>query len=283
MSERPLVSVIIPTYNRYAFLQEAVESVRSQTFSDFEIIIVDDCSEDGTEEAFSGCADIRYVRLEERGFPSGARNRGAEAAQGGYIAFLDSDDLWNREKLEKQMEFFREHPGIRICHTDEQWIRNGRKVNQRKKHEKCGGYIFSRCLERCIISPSAVCMEKRLFREYGGFDETIEVAEDYHLWLRVTAREKIGFIPEKLTVKRGGHEDQLSAKYGQIEIFRIQALEKVLEGSVLSSSQKEEAAAELAKKYRIYAQGCFKRGKEKEGREYEEKAGKLERGTGDRI
>lgn len=268
----PLMSVIIPTYNRLNMLQEAVQSVREQIFRDFELIIVDDCSQDGIRKHFSTFPDIRYIRLEKRAMPSGARNRGAEAAQGHYLAFLDSDDLWEKEKLTKQAEFFRHHPDIRICHTDEQWVRLGKKVNQRKKHRKSGGILFSRCLERCLISPSAVCMEKSLLKEYGGFDESIEVAEDYHLWLKITAGESIGFIPEKLTVKRGGHGDQLSSKYGQIEIFRIRALEKVIEGPWFTDVQKREAERVLAEKYRIYAQGCINRGKEEEGRDYMVKA-----------
>jgi len=258
----PLVSVIIPTHNRRAMLREAVDSVQAQTFTDYELIVVDDCSDDGTEEEFSGFPGLRYIRLSRRSFPSGARNRGAAEARGRYIAFLDSDDLWKKEKLEKQVAFFRSHPGIRICHTDEQWIRYGRPVTERKKHRKAGGRIFSRCLHLCLISPSAVCMEKGLFEEHGGFDESLEVGEDYHLWLKITAREEVGFIPEKLTVKRGGHADQLSRKYGQVEIFRIRALERVLEEkNLLSPGQRREAAAVLAGKYRIYARGCARRGR----------------------
>jgi glycosyltransferase involved in cell wall biosynthesis len=195
---------------------------------------------------------------------------------GKYVAFLDSDDLWKPDKLEKQVAFFEEHPDIRLCHTDEIWIRNGKRVNQRRKHRKEGGRIFRRSLHLCLISPSAVMMHRSLYEEYGGFDREMEVGEDYHLWLRITAHEEVGFIPEPLTVKRGGHADQLSAKYGQIEIFRIQALEKILARETLSPAQAEAARAVYREKCRIYAQGCEKRGKKREAAEYLEKSRRAE-------
>jgi glycosyltransferase involved in cell wall biosynthesis len=268
----PLVSVIIPTYNRFDFLKQAVDSVQAQSYQDFELIIVDDCSDDETEKEYGNRSDIRYIKLNTRSYPSGARNRGVEQSNGQYIAFLDSDDLWHRNKLEKQMDFMKDHPNVRICHTDEQWIRNGIKVNQKEKHRKGGGFIFKNCLQRCLISPSAVLMERSLFSEYKGFDESIEVGEDYELWLRITANEEIGFIREKLTVKRGGHDDQLSRKYGQIEVFRIKGIENALKSGLLNEEQKTNARDALREKCLVYANGCIKRGRKEEAREYLKKA-----------
>ena len=116
-----LVSVIIPTYNRPEFTQEAIESVKAQTFSDFEIIVVEDHKQKG---------------------PAWARNQGAAQAKGKYLAFLDSDDLWDKRKLEKQLKYLREHPEFKICYTNEKWIRNGQHLNQMKKHQKFHGQIF---------------------------------------------------------------------------------------------------------------------------------------------
>jgi hypothetical protein len=145
-------------------------------------------------------------------------------------------------------------------------------VNQRKKHAKSGGRIFKQCLDRCLISPSSVFMEKSLFEEYNGFDESIEVGEDYELWLRLTAHEEIGFIPEKLTIKRGGHEDQLSRKYGHIEVFRIRGIENALNKGGLTEKQKTAALKVLKEKCLIYANGCEKRGRKDEAEEYLKKA-----------
>lgn len=275
----PLVSVIIPTWNRCALLAEAVASVRAQTFTGYELIVVDDGSDDGTAECFGGDPALQYIRLDRRSFPSAARNRGVAASRGRYVAFLDSDDLWVPEKLARQAAFFEANSSIAICHTDEQWVRNGKKVNQRQRHAKAGGDIFARSLELCLISPSAVIMTRALYDRYGGFDETLEVGEDYHLWLRITANETVGFIPEPLTVKRGGHADQLSAKYGQIEIFRIAALEKLLAGNRWSSAQTAQARQMLRHKCRVYAQGCAKRGRAEEADRYFKRADELGSGN----
>ena len=113
-------------------------------------------------------------------------------------------------------------------------------------------------------------MRRELFEELGGFREDLEIAEDYELWLRITARYPAGYIDEPLVIKRGGHADQLSEKYGQIEIFRIKALLLNLEDGFFEGEKRDLAARELVRKCRIYAQGCEKRGKEEEARRYRE-------------
>ncbi len=118
MPAKPLVSVIIPTFNRLEFLKKAVESVEKQSCRDFELIIVDDGSVDGTEEYLESCP-VKYIRLEHSGFPDRVRNAGAKAASGQYLAFLDSDDLWKPEKLARQIDYLSAYPKIEICHTRE--------------------------------------------------------------------------------------------------------------------------------------------------------------------
>ena len=135
---------------------------------------------------------------------------------------------------------------------------------------KQGGDIFGISLERCMISPSAVMIHRALFEEMGGFDETLPVCEDYDLWLRITARHKVGLIKEKLVVKNGGHSDQLSRKYWGMDRFRIQALEKILE-TELTICRREEVLKTLTFKLKVLADGCQKRGKEKEAKEYFDK------------
>ncbi len=263
----PSVSVIIPTFNRQQFLTQAVESVRDQTFSDFELIVVDDGSTDGTEEWVAGFAGARCIRQENRGVSS-ARNAGIASSSGEFIAFLDSDDLWKPEKLACQAAFHREHPDAWISQTEEIWIRNGRRVNQRKKHGKHGGWIFRECLPLCIISPSAVMMKRTLFREVGLFDESFPACEDYDLWLRVSARFPVHLIPEPLVVKRGGHPDQLSSSVPALDRFRIRALEKALGQGGLNPENRDAALDELDRKCRIYAQGCLKRGRQEDATLY---------------
>jgi hypothetical protein len=147
-------------------------------------------------------------------------------------------------------------------------------VSQAGQRHKRSGDIFIDALKKCIIGPSTVMMRRELFEEFGGFREDLEIAEDYELWLRITAKYPVGYIDEPLVIKRGGHLDQLSEKYGQIEIFRIKALLLNLEAGTFRGDQRDLAARELARKCRVYANGCEKRGKSEEARHYREIAGR---------
>jgi len=262
------VSVIIPTYNRREFLREAIESVLAQSFRDFELIVVDDGSRDGTYELVKGYGDrVLYLWQPNRG-PAAARNRGAEVARGYYLAFLDSDDLWLPKKLEQQISFMEAHPGARICYTDEIWIRRGRRVNPKKKHAKYSGWIYPRCLPLCIISPSSVMIRRDLWEEVRGFDEDFPVCEDYELWLRIAAREPVYFIRERLIVKRGGHDDQLSRRWG-MDIWRVRALVKALQHLELPPHWYRLTLEELHRKSQILIRGFRKRGKLEEAAYFE--------------
>lgn len=232
-----LVSVIIPTHNRPKFTQEAIASVKAQTYRGFELIVIDDVMGRG---------------------PAWARNRGAEKASGEYLAFLDSDDLWDKKKLGKQVEYLKKNRRFKTCYTDEKWIRNGKHLNQLKKHQKFHGNIFDKCLPLCIISASSILMTRELFNSLGGFDESLPVCEDYDLWLRLTLRHPIAFLDEKLITKRGGHPDQLSHKYWGMDRFRIRALEKLFAEN-LNNAQKQLVLKELGIKYQILLSGFWKR------------------------
>ncbi len=262
----PTVSVIIPTYNRASVLKEAIDSVLAHDFHDFEIVVVDDGSTDNTPEILKSYQEICVVRQRQRGV-SAARNAGIARAAGHLITFLDSDDLWLPGKLSAQVAFFNTHPDALICQTEEIWIKNGIRVNPKKRHKKYSGMIFERCLELCIVSPSAVMMRRCLFNETGGFDETLPVCEDYDLWLRVACRFPVYLIEAPLVIKRGGHPDQLSRRCC-MDRFRIHALKKILESDLLSSRQYSAADAALRKKCAIYAAGCLKRGRVMEANHY---------------
>ena len=171
----PVLSVVIPTYNRLPRVKDAVESVLKQTYRDFEFWVVDDGSTDGTGEALRAFGNkIQYIFQDNKGV-SAARNLGARISRGKYLAFLDSDDLWEPKKLETQVRCMEANPQFPLCYTDEVWIRKGIRVNPRKRHAKYSGWIFEKCLPLCIISPSSVLMKRSLFDEIGGFDETLPV------------------------------------------------------------------------------------------------------------
>jgi glycosyltransferase involved in cell wall biosynthesis len=266
--EKNFISIVIPTYNRASFLKEAIDSVLSQTYRNFELIVVDDGSTDDTPKLFSSYDDkIRVITQANQG-PSASRNRGIKAAKGDWIAFLDSDDGWKPDKLEKQVQFIKDNPEIKICQTEEIWIRNGKRVNPRKKHEMHSGWIYEECLPLCIVSPSSVMIHRGVFEKVGLFDETMLACEDYDLWLRIAPHYPICLVREKLIVKQGGHADQQSHVISSLDLLRIKAMVKSLESGGLNESQFEAALLELNKKCRVYGNGCIKRGKKEEGEKY---------------
>ena len=260
-------SVIIPTYNRLNFLREAVASVLNQSWRDFELVVVDDGSTDGTRAYVEGLgAEIIYLYQDNRG-PSAARNRGIAAVRGEFVTFLDSDDLWQKNKLKVQIDFMHAHPDAMVCYTDEIWIRHGVRVNQKKKHRKFSGWIFEKCVPLCIVSPSSVLMRCEFFDGVGLFDEDLPACEDYDLWLRAALRFPFHFIPQKLIIKKGGHPGQLSAGWG-LDRHRVTALLKLLREPALTDKAKDLVIATITEKCRILEQGFRKRGKIEEANYY---------------
>ena len=280
-----LISVIIPTYNRKTVLPRAVDSVLAQKGAEFELIIVDDGSTDDTERVICGTRishlgirssknearvpspESRFFRQEKNLGPAAARNLGIKEAKGEWIAFLDSDDEWKPGKLKAQLEFFRKNPDYLICQTEEIWIRNSKRVNPMKKHQKFGGYIFEKCLPLCVVSPSAVMMHRKLFDEIGLFDESLPACEDYDLWLRIASKHLIGLIEKPYIIKYGGHADQRSREFPAMDQFRIRSLAKILSQNTLMPEQAAAARKTLEEKAKIYIEGALKRGKEKEAKE----------------
>ena len=230
--------------------------------------MVDDGSSDNTPnlmtEQFSQCTYIQQPNLGV----SAARNTGIKAANGDWLAFLDSDDEWLPTKLEAQREILQQYPNIRICHTEEIWIRNGKRINQMHKHAKSGGLIFQNCLPLCVISPSSVLIQRSLLNEVGLFDEQLPACEDYDLWLRICATHPVAFVEQPQIKKYGGHADQLSQRHWGMDRFRVQALDKVIESGRLNDDDRAAAIETLISKTEILAQGAKKRGKDKEADGY---------------
>ena len=264
------VSVIIPTHNREKFISECVQSVLAQTLPAREIIIVDDGSTDATynilrDLGFNSLSTkktvLRYFFQQNRGVSS-ARNLGIKEARSEYIALLDSDDLWLKSKLDRQVSAFQnDTQRSRLCHTDEIWIRNGVRVNQHKKHKKHGGNVFQSCLKLCCISPSSAMMHRSVFEDFGFFDEDLPACEDYDFWLRYSTKEDVNFIDEPLIIKKGGHSDQLSGAHWGMDRFRIYSIEKILEEHDLKLVYKIEAIREIILKLEILINGSQKRQK----------------------
>tara|TARA_B100000945_G_scaffold317419_1_gene320264 strand:- start:1223 stop:2053 length:831 start_codon:yes stop_codon:yes gene_type:complete len=257
----PHVTVILPTYNRAKWLKKSIESVLSQKFQDFELIVVDDASNDSTRkvlESYSG--KIKSFYLTENVGVSAARNTAILQSDSKWIAFLDSDDFWHNEKLDKQIKQTKLFPQCKIHFTDEIWIRNGIRVNPKNKHQKRDGWIFKPSLALCLMAPSTVMLRRELLERHGMFDETLPVCEDYDLWLRLTAYHPVALLNEKLMTRQGGHTDQLSKKLWGIDRFRVQSLQKILSQENLRSEYRTAAIRMLRKKCEILINGFRNRG-----------------------
>ncbi len=257
----PYFSVIIPSYNRKEKLKSAIDSVLGQDEKDFELIVIDDGSDDGTS-ALAGeyKGKITYIFQENSGVSS-ARNRGITSSDAPHITLLDSDDTWHKSKLRKHREFIENNPEVMIHQTEDIWIRNGIRVNPGLKHIKPRGEIFIPSLQLCLISPSSVCISRTIFEKYGLFDECMPACEDYDLWLRITPFEYIGLINEKLITRYAGHEDQLSSSYWGMDRFRLYSILKILhdKGDDLDASYRDAAVDSALMKSRILAGGSAKR------------------------
>lgn len=257
------ISVVIPSYNRLHTLPRAIDSVLAQTLSAHEIIVIDDGSTDGTTEFIKHHYTQHYpvIKLitQKNAGVSHARNRGISMASGDWIAFLDSDDIWFKHKLATQMRAIQEQPHYLLCHCDEHWIRNGKRVNPMRKHRKHGGWIFEHCLPLCAISPSAALIHQQLLTAVGVFDESLPACEDYDLWLRICAQYPALYVDQALLEKTGGHEDQLSRKYWGMDRFRLQALAKLLRSGTLKQDQYTLALTTFNDKLNIVINGSIKR------------------------
>ena len=257
------ISVIVPTYNRKQVVRRALESIKKQTLQPSEVIVVDDGSTDGTFEMLeSEYPEFKHFRQSHSGV-SKARNLGLTFCENSrWVAFLDSDDEWKPGKLKKQAMWITRNPEYSICHCDEIWIRQGARVNPMKKHRKSGGWIYPSCLPLCVVSPSAVLIHSSVFAQVGEFDESLPVCEDYDLWLRISNQYRFGYIEEKLVVKHGGHDDQLSRAYPAMDQYRIVALDKILRHGNLDREARNLTLSVIVEKLNIYINGARKRNRD---------------------
>lgn len=251
------VSVVTPTYNRSRFLLEAVASVLAQTYADLELIIVDDGSVDDTRkvlEPFLADNRVRYFYQENQG-QSYARNLALEHAVGDYIAFLDSDDMWAPDKLEKQLAILRARPEVDIVHGDEAMIDEQGDVISLENMERYSGRITRRLLADNSVSITTALVRQRCFAETGGFDTSVGVADDYELWLRFSARYFYHYEPGIVAFYRV-MADQISSdkrrRFAANELIIREFLAR--DGEILSPSERRWGLARYySRKARYFA------------------------------
>lgn len=216
MEENPLVSVIIPTYNRADYLVEAIQSVLGQTYTHYEILVADDGSTDDTMERVAAIAGpIHYLRLDHTGQPGVARNQALKAAAGNLIAFLDSDDLWRKDKLSKQVALFLEDTGLGLAYSDCRIFSTGADISapalkSRQLHLES---VFEELLKGDFFHPSTIVVQKSLFDRIGLFDVRFEIQADYLFWLRAARIAPARAVPESLVYVRR-HAQNLSDQRG---------------------------------------------------------------------
>ncbi len=193
----PRIAVIIPTYNRAHLLKRAMDSVLAQAYSDFELIVVDDGSEDDTAQVVQGYRNCRYIKITHSGLPAAARNAGIRASEAEFVAFLDSDDQWLPAKLDRQVSLLERDRGTGLICSNA--IRGDSNEPYLRADQGRSGRVFTALLDDNFVITSTVLMRRELLDRLGFFSESVAL-EDYELWLRVAAAAEIRYLSEPLAV-----------------------------------------------------------------------------------
>jgi glycosyltransferase involved in cell wall biosynthesis len=258
----PEVSVIIPTYNRANWIIDAVASVIAQDFSDYEILVVDDGSTDDTCERLAVFGNkVRTIRMEHSGLPARARNRGVEASQGSYFAFLDSDDRWHPNKLARQLELIHNHPEAGLCCTNAEIRKNGQTGAKETCYPSQPDFVgdaLSTLISNNFIIASSVVIRRDLLENQGGFYEgnAVRALEDYDLWLQAAARTQIGYLSTPLVVYNDRPQESLRSQRKAWQnwsamLLILDRLEESLTG------EKREFLLEVLQVLRLRRAACY--------------------------
>jgi len=262
---RPKVSVIIPTYNRGALLRRAIESVLNQSFDDFEVLVIDGAMSESTRELVRSFGDgrLRYVPQQGKGIAN-ARNLGVLKARGEFIAFLDDDDRWRMDKLERQLEAFRELPrDYGLIYTAFTYYYLEREKVLGIKHPKASGNVYRHLLKDNITGTSTIMVRRECFKRAGLFRENFPTCEDWDMWLRMSRICRFGAIDEPLvdySIHSGqfSFEKYLAGRYRMIESHgdirhdpRILSYHLLQIGLLRMISGERQGAREILRAFRI--------------------------------
>ena len=267
----PTVSVIIHTYNNEKFIAETVESVLNQTYKDYEIIVVDDGSADGTRDALVPYMQkIRYHYKENGGIAS-AKNAGISLTQAKFVAFLDHDDLWVPDKLQLQMECFREHPRVGLVYAKYTSFRDGKEL--RTKPEKgYSGWIFKELLSKSFIQTSTVVVKRECLDAVGPYDETFSLGDEYDMFLRIARKFQCGFVDKGLTRYRV-HDTNASNNDFLFDNENLGVYKKIYNNFTdLDGVEKKILRKRIARYSMKVAEGLYSQGKLEESKEYQKEA-----------
>lgn len=256
----PEVSVVIPAFNAAAFVVEAVESVLSQTFRDLEIILVDDGSTDDTlarVATFSG--SVRTIRQVNSGVAA-ARNRGIDEAAGTYVAFLDADDTWKPQKLDRQLRVLRAMKSARASATAFEVTDERGLVVEVRGGEAQGALLRALLLKGNVVgTPSSVLAERSMLAEVGGFNPRLSQCADWDLWIRVSLRTEFAWVSEPL-VRYRQHAGNMSGSVSLLERDSCQTLELAFARPELPPDLRVAKRQGLGRNYAVLAGSYFRAG-----------------------
>jgi glycosyltransferase involved in cell wall biosynthesis len=257
----PTVSVVIATYNYGRFLPEAIDSVLAQTFTDYEIVVVDDGSTDNTAEVIERYREsseqagrLRYIRLEKNIGQPKAKNLGIRTSRGRFIAFLDGDDVWLPRKLEKQMPVFEKNGDTGVVYSDVMLFQGGQEFPETKRPPFARGKVTRNLIFDNIVPFSSAIVRRECFDRDGMFDESIPLAIDYELWLRLSVNWAFDYVPEKLIKGRVGHT-RLSSRADE----RTKIATRICDEFLSRNREKIDPSGSLRREWlalRCFREGC---------------------------
>jgi glycosyltransferase involved in cell wall biosynthesis len=263
----PISAIIIDhDLNRSELLLEAIQSILNNTFLPSEILIILDVPThifdfylkklENKEFLKKAPIEIKIKQnLHQKG-PAGARNTAVGLAKYNWLAFLDSDDLWHKEKLFYQWNFMQKRPHLKASHTKELWIKNNQIIPTPKRLEPGTGKFLIQAMRNCLISMSSILIKKDVILELNGFDEKLSAAEDYDFWLRYLTKYPIGLVPDidnhPPTIKRSGNWFQTSMTKN-IDVYRMYSLLKLYKNyyNFLNFLEQKELTHQLEYRFKI--------------------------------
>lgn len=234
----PTVTVLIPVHNRARYIRDAIDSILAQSFADFELLIIDDASTDGSVDAVTSYRDRRLRLLcneTNLGIP-GSRNRGIDEARGEFLAFLDSDDRARPERLARQVAFLRDHPDYAAVGSWIEWMsEEGKPLGRIKRKAVAAEQIAAERLFRSCLENSAAMARTAILRGYRH-REHIKLGSDYDLWARIAADYKLAALPEVLTYRRQHGGRSTHGQVEEIKRWRLQIFAEQLHALGLACS-----------------------------------------------
>lgn len=255
----PTISVIIPAYNAEKTIKQTIESVFNQTFNNFELIVVNDGSQDSTMEILGGISDSR---LKVFSYPNSgvatSRNRGISYASGNYISFLDADDLWTPDKLEAQLKALQENTQAAVAYSWTDWIDEAGKFLRPGSHITANGDVYKKLLLiNFLDNGSNPLIRKQALLEIGGFDESLPPAEDWDMWLRLAAKYPFVGVPFTQVLYRVS-TNSASSHVLQLESSCLRVIEKAFNQADESIQPLKKYSIANIYKYLIYKslEGC---------------------------